>query len=274
MTIETPTIPEPKWKSAFTPAVELGKPKSIFLYGTHGTRKTSIASSIAKVRGFNKTLHIDIDNGTEVLANDPTIIALIETGKYNILPINPLEPGALTKIDSVITDITTVDYGYDAVIFDTFDVGQDVSERNAEVKYATSGKGGTRDGFAVYREVGEWSDVTMRKLHDSKFFTGIVVAHEKEGTLDDGTVRTTPRLSGSSKDEIGGIPSIVAYLQWRNHPETGEKHLVWNLGESAKTVTKNRFNLPDQILDADMPALFDLIEKNRPKKSATTAASK
>lgn len=268
MTIEAPQIQKPAWAASFQPAVSLGKPKSIFLYGTHGTRKTSISSSIAKVPGYERVLHIDVDNGTEVLANDSEIVKRVNDGTYNILPINPLETGAKSKIDSILNDITTVDYGYDAVIFDTFDVAQDVAEKVFKAINKDS-----KNTFATFGDLGVWSDETMRKLHDCKFFTAVVTAHENTVTHDDGTVKVVPRLSGSSKEEIGGIPSISAYLKWQSHPDTGEKHLVWNLGENEKMVVKNRFMLPNQILDADMPALFNLIEKSRANQKSTAPAA-
>ena len=265
MTITTPTLPKPAWASAFQTAITVAKPKSILLYGTHGTRKTSIASSIAKVAGFKRVLHIDIDNGTEVLGNDEGIVKRIQDGSYNVLSINPLEPGAKKKFDAVIDDITTIDYGYDAVILDTLDIAQDVAEKAIKRIHE-----GSKNTFAVYGDLGIWTDETVRKLHDSPFFTSIITAHEKEVTLDDGSVRVVPRLSGSSKDAIGGIPSIVAHLGWEAHPETGDLHLVSTVGESSRYISKNRYNLPSQILDTDMIDLYSRIEK----KPATVAASK
>lgn len=264
-TIATPTMPKPKWASAFQTGVSVGKPKSILLYGTHGTRKTSIASSIAKVPGFKRVLHIDIDNGTEVLANDPVILKKIEDGEYNVLSINPLEPGAKAKFDSVIDDITTIDYGYDAVILDTLDIAQDVAEKQIKRVHE-----GSKNTFAVYGDLGVWTDELVRKLHDSAFFTAVITSHEKENAADDGSVKVTPRLSGSSKDAIGGIPSIVAHLGWQAHPDTGDLHLVATLGEHQRYISKQRFNLPSQLLDTDLVDIYDRITK----KSANTAASK
>lgn len=267
MTITTPTLPKPAWANAFQTATTVGKPKSILLYGTHGTRKTSIASSIAKVAGFERVLHIDIDNGTEVLGNDEDIVKRIKDGSYNVLSINPLEVDAKKKFDAVIDDITTVDYGYDAVILDTLDIAQDVAEKFIKRLHEGDAKKNT---FAIFGELGIWTDELVRKLHDSQFFTAVITAHEKEVTQEDGTVRVVPRLSGSSKDAIGGIPSIVAHLGWSAHPETGDLHLVASVGESSRYISKNRYNLPAQILDTNMVDLYERIEK----KPATVAASK
>lgn len=272
--IERP--PVPAWASAFATIESVGDPKSIFMYGTHGTRKTSIASSIYKVPGFNRVLHIDIDQGAETLATDPIIRAAIKDGSYNVLPINSLEANAKAKLEGVIRDVTTTDYGYDAVILDTVDVSQDVAEEVFEEKYATSGKGGKRDGFAVYREVGAWTDKYVRMLHASPYFVGIFTAHEKENTDEDtGFTKVQPRLSGSSKDAIGGIPSIVMRLQWQNHPETGERALIATLGEDEKLITKQRYRdlLPRQMRDITLPDLYARIRGEYTESAAPAATN-
>jgi hypothetical protein len=277
MTITVPTPPKPAWASAFQTIEEVGDPKSIFLYGTHGTRKTTIASSIYKVEGINRVLHIDIDQGAEALATDPVIRAAIKDGSYNVLPINSLEPNAKVKLDAIIEDVTTTDYGYDAVILDTLDVAQDVAEEVFEAMYATSGKGGKRDGFAVYGDLGVWTDKIVRKLHNCPFFVGVITAHEKENTAEDGTSRIQPRLSGSSKDAIGGIPSVVARLAFRTHPETGERALIATLGEDEKLITKQRYRdaLPQHMRDITLPDLYERIRADKPstKPAAVPAAA-
>lgn len=272
-TVERP--PAPVWANSFQSIEEVGDPKSIFLYGTHGTRKTSIASSIYKVPGINRVLHIDIDQGAETLATDPIIKAAIKDGSYNVLPINSLESHAKANIERVITDVFTTDYGYDAVILDTLDVSQDVAEEVFEAKYATASKKGERDGFAVYREIGSWTDKYVRMLHNAPHFVGVITAHEKENTDEDtGFTKVQPRLSGSSKDAIGGIPSVVMRLQWQNHPSTGERALIATLGEDEKLITKQRYRdlLPRQMRDITLPDLYARIRGEYTEPAATAAA--
>lgn len=273
MTITVPAPPKPVWASSFQSIEEVGDPKSIFLYGTHGTRKTTIASSIYKVPGINRVLHIDIDQGAETLATDPIIKAAIKDGSYNVLPINSLEANAKVKLDSIIEDVTTNDYGYDAVILDTLDVSQDVAEEVFEALYATSGKGGKRDGFAVYGDLGVWTDKIVRKLHNSPFFVGVITAHEKENTSEDGTSRIQPRLSGSSKDAIGGIPSVVARLAFKTNPENGERALIATLGEDEKLITKQRYRdiLPQHMRDLTLPDLYERIRADQKTPAAVAA---
>lgn len=284
-TIERPAAPAapavtrpapPAWASAFQSIEEVGDPKSIFLYGTHGTRKTTIASSIYKVPGITKVLHIDIDQGAETLATDDVIKAAIKDGSYNVYPIDSLAPGAKGKVEEVIQEVTTTNFfGYDAVILDTLDVAQDVAEEVFEAQFATSGKSGKRDGFAVYGALGVWTDKVVRKLHNCKHLVGVVTAHEKENTSEDGTIRVQPRLSGSSKDAIGGVPSIVMRLQFQTHPETGERALIATLGEDEKLITKQRYRdvLPQHMRDLTLPDLYARIRGQYTEPKSATAAT-
>lgn len=262
MTITVPAPPKPSWASQITTAEESGPPQSIFLYGAPGTRKTSIAASIAKVPGFKKILLIDVDNGTEVLSMDP------EFAHIEIIKINALDPQAKLKLDSIISDVCANDYGYDAVIFDTFDVGQDIAERFFKLQHKDS-----KNTFAIYGDLGQWSDDTMRKLHDAPHFVAIVTAHSQEKANDAGITRITPRLSGSSKDSIGGVPSLVAHLSFMEHPETSERHLVAIIGESDVTITKNRYRLGQSIVDMDLPKLYELINQKINHKSQSAVAA-
>lgn len=270
MTITVPTPPKPSWLGAGGGrAKPSGKPKSILMQGTHGTRKTSKASEIALVPGFERVLHIDIDNGTEVLYRRPGIAERIydpednPEGTYFIQPIQSLNPNAKAQIEAIVKDITTTDYGYDAVIFDTLDVGQDVAEKAIKAQHA-----GSKNTFAVYGDLGLWTDELVRSLHECPFFTAIITVHEKENTAEDGTSTILPRLSGSSKDAIGGIPSIVMRLGWVANPETGEPGLVATLGEHEKFITKNRYDLPRQLLNPDLPSIYKMIEATSPAAKA------
>jgi len=270
MTITTPAPTLPKWVNTGNAPKTTGKPKSILLYGKHGTHKTSISASIILVPGIKRVLHIDIDNGTEVLFNRPEIEPLIATdenpsGPYVIQPVRSLDINAKRQIEAIVDDITTTDYGFDAVIVDTLDVAQDVAEKAIKAQHA-----GSKNTFAVYGDLGLWTDEYVRKLHESPFFTAIITAHEKENASDEGIVTVTPRLSGSSKDAIGGIPSIVAHLGWQSNPESGEVALVATVGEHERYISKNRFDLPRQLLNPTMPSIYEQIEKVRAANRAAT----
>lgn len=258
-----PDLPMPAWMAEATTPAKLARPDSIMLYGMPGTRKTTIAASIRKVPGFNKVLFLDIDRGTTVLSQHRW------ADDIQVMKFNALDNDALARVDYIVKDITKNNYGFDAVILDTVDVGQDISERQSELRNAASGKGGTRDGFAVYREIGEWVDTTVRRLHESPNFTAIFTMHAKEQTSETGAYRLLPRLSGSTKDSIGGVPDLVAYLKYEKD-EADQNRLVAYMGASETMITKKRFNIPDQIVDFDMPTLYKAIDASRPLEAETT----
>lgn len=259
-------LPKPAWASAVTTAEKLGPPQSIFLYGLPGTRKTSSAASIAKVSGFSKVLFIDVDNGTAVLSTEP------EYANVEIVKIDPLDPNALAKIDGIVSDVAQNDYGYDAVVFDTLSVGQDVAEAALKAKYATAGKNGKPDGFAVYGDLGVWTDHLVRKLHNAPHFTGIITCHSTEKRDEAGNLAINPKLSGSSKESIGSIPDLVAHLSFARHPETNEKHLVATVGETPGLISKNRYRLDDVIVDFTLPRLYSLIGAKIGNQEASATA--
>jgi len=262
-TIDIP-LPKPAWASAITTADALGPPQSIFLYGLPGTRKTTISATISQVESFKKVLFIDTDNGTTVLSLDPTF------SHIEILKIDPLDPNAKAKLDGVIADVCANDYGYDAVVLDTISVAQSMVEKFLKVKYA----GDKKNTFAVYGDLGEWTEDTVRRLHNAPHFTAIITCHSQEKLLESGVTKITPKLSGSSKDTIGGIPDLVAHLSYIEHPETNERHLVAIVGESDSLISKNRYRLSQSILDFTMPVLYGLINEKLSKKPAAVAPIK
>lgn len=265
------SLPKPSFAAFLQQPEQVSRPKSILLYGTHGTRKTSIAGSIALTPGFNKTLFIDVDNGAEVLMSNPATRAKIKDGSLEILQVSSLDPQALIKINSVVEEVTNTDFGYDAVILDTLDVAQDVAEKHYKAMYSNASQSGKKDGFAIWGDLGVWTDEIVRRLHECQHLMSIVTCHSKEQTLESGAHRILPRLSGSSKDAIGGIPSIVAYLEYQADPETGETHLVARVAESDVVISKNRYSLPPFIIDPTMPKLFELIEQSVNQTETNTA---
>jgi len=275
---DTETAPRPKWATAITTPKQDALPKSIYIHGMPGSRKTSTAASISQVEGVgDKVLLIDVDFGAEVLAQNPLYDGI------EILQIDPLDEGkdgsgekvamdAFEKINMVINDITTTDYGYTAVILDPLSIAQDVAERHFKAAYATAANSGKQDGFKIWSELGEWTDSTVRRLHTCPYFTAIITTHSTEQKADSGAYRILPKLSGSSKESIASIPSIVMHLGFAQHPETGVRHSLATLGGSDVIQSKNRYGLPDQMVDVDMPKLYTLIRERvgKPADSTTT----
>lgn len=266
MTTETP--PRPKWATAVTTPKQDAMPKSIYIHGAPGSRKTSTAASISLVpKVGDRVLLVDVDFGAEVLAQNPLY------SEINILPVDPLEAGAFDKLNYVINDITTNDYGYTAVILDPLSIAQDIAEKHFKALYATSGSNGKQDGFKIWGDLGVWTDEIVRKLHTCPFFTAIITCHSTEQKAESGAYRILPKLSGSSKEAIASIPSIVMHLGFQNHPETGERHSIATLGDSDVIQSKNRYGLPPQVVDLDMPKLYSLINERVGKPAPAQATN-
>lgn len=267
---DTTELPRPKWADALTTPKQDSLPKSIYIHGLPGSRKTSTAASIALVPEVGKkVLLIDVDFGAEVLAQNPLY------SDIEILQIDPLEEGergAFFKLNAVINDITTTDYGYTAVILDPLSIAQDIAEKHFKALYATAGKGGNPDGFKIWGELGVWTDEIVRKLHTCPFFTAIITSHSTETKAESGAHRILPKLSGSSKEAIASIPSIVMHLGFENHPSTGERHSMATLGDDDVIQSKNRYGLRPKIIDLDMPKLYALINERvgEPAPAQTT----
>lgn len=256
-----PEVALPNWGAALETPVDSGPPNSVLLYGDPGSRKTTISATIAQVPGMNKVLFIDIENGTSVLSFDPAFAGI------QILKVNPLDVDAKAKLDKIISDITTTDYGFDAVCLDTFDLAQDVAEKALKLEYAAND-----NKWAAYDELGVWSEKLAWSLHLCPHFVAILTSHADDKKQKDGSIKTLPRLSGKAASTIGGIFDLVAYLSYMEHPETKERHLVAIVGEADNMITKNRYRLQQSIPDFTMPVLYGLIaEKINASKAAVAA---
>lgn len=262
------TLPVPPFAALLAKPEEVGPPKSIILYGEPGTRKTSLIGSMVKVPGMERGLIIDIDNGTETLVNDPIYKAAIADGRISIFPIDFTSPDAYGKLDYIINEVTTTDYGYDFVGLDTLDVGQEAMI--AHLMATVLNDKGKLDPRAAWGEVSKKTSEWMWKFQNTPFFVGVTAMHSKEGAEDSGAYKVKPKLAGSVKDNIAGIPSLVAYLEFLPD-ENKVDHLVATLGKSSVFSTKNRYSIEGQITDFDMPALYKLISENQAALGAPAA---
>ncbi|MFF2388931.1 AAA family ATPase [Agromyces sp. NPDC058104] len=248
-----------------TPGQDTTALQSLMHYAMPGRGKTTVLGSMVKVPGFEQGLIIDVDNGTRVLRNDPAIKLALDEGRLRILKVDKTKPAeAVAKIDYIIDQVTSQDLGYRFVGLDTLSYAQDAIEVVADAQFATSGKGGTRDGFAVWNMVGAKTVEWVAKLHNCPWLLGVINVHAKEQTTDQGQYRILPELGGSTKNKIGGDPDLVAYLDWMTGVDPANPdvpHLCAYLGKSPVYIAKNRDMLPDLIVDYDMPTLFRMLEQ-------------
>lgn len=266
MTI-TETAPAPRPITDFPPIPfltsiadpeEIGDPQSMIIYGEPGTWKSSIAAKITRVPRFanERGLIIDIDNGTEVLSNYPDIKAKIKSGQIQIFKIDKTSPDAYGKLAYIMNEVTTTDYGYGWVILDTLDVAQEVLiKEKLATTFNDKGQLDTRGAWGLVSADGsEW----MWSFQNTPFFVGITVMHSKEDS-ESGKFKIKPKLAGSLKDSLAGIPSLVAYVDFREDEEKNT-HLVATIGKSSITSTKNRYMMSDDIWDFDLEKLYAMID--------------
>lgn len=262
----------------FMKTEEVGPPSSILLMGEPGTFKTTIAGGLIKVDGFNKILYVDIDNGAEVFVNDPEVYATIGSDpgapgekRINIFQIDKTSPDAFGQLLYILggTDPATGQrvkgvafdpaLGYDAVIFDALDVGQEVV-----VEYLlanTFSENGKPNTMKAWGEVSKWTADLAWAFQNHPTITGVIVMHSKVDSDEaTGKVKIKPKVQGSVKDSLAGIPSLVAYLELKEDKETKETHIVANVGKSELMTTKNRYSMTEPIVDFSMTKLYELVE--------------
>ena len=273
--MSTPTLPAPAeeaqtqfapvWASLIAPPEEiLGPPRSIELFGPAGAGKTTAAGSLIKRPDINKILFVDVDRGTEVLVNDPVTRAAVQSGQIQILPIDQGDPQAFAKLTSLIQDLSTNNYGYDAVVFDTFgqayEIATDYFLKNT---FTSNGQIDTQKGWG---ELKKWGVAMWTALHNAPHFLVVGIFHEKAETSDMGRVLVIPALQGSLKTWITSKASIVAHLSYERNPDSEDPNaveLVATVGASDIYPTKVRYNIPPRIRNFSMDKLLDAIDEAR-----------
>jgi hypothetical protein len=271
------------------PAKRIGPPQSFLLYGDTGTRKTSAIGELVKRGFFKKVLILNLDNSVEVLGNDPEVMAAIEDGRITIIDINPLDMGSRIEVENIVLEVCGMwrnasgdilpnpnipDFGYDLLVIDTVNLLHEIALK--QFMATTYNDAGTKlDGQGAYAKIAVWDDEILRTIHNSKRVTGGFLMHAKTVEDKTGSVKIKPKLSGSYKDSIGSLPSIVAYLDWQKSPETGLNVLTATVGESDIYESKNRYALPPKIFDFNLADVYQTIADKAAAPAvapATTAA--
>lgn len=271
---DIPQLPVPSFAASYVPADQVGAPQSIMLYGETGTQKTSDFGELVKARRFNRALLFDIDNGSEVFANDPEVVQAMHEGRLVVSKIDSLDPDAFNTIEARLLEVAGVyrgtdgkiyphpeipDFGFDLVGLDTFNGMADAAVKH--FKATTYNDKGQLDTRAAYGVFAEWAASIIELFHNTDRFVGFFAMHPKvDEEKTTGVSVIKPKLQGSYKDSIGSKPSLVAYLSWEKNPETDQVVRTATVGRSELAVSKNRYRLPDKIYDFSIVKFYDDLE--------------
>lgn len=264
MTDNVTQLPQPIWAADVAATEDFGEPGSILIHAEPGQGKSRAALTIAKVRGFERVAVLDIDNGTEVLLNDPELRQRYAQGLITIIKIDKTKPDAFLKFHNYFKDIIAngAAYGFNAFIVDTADVAQDVA---AEWFLAnTYNDAGTAlDTRKAWGEVAKWTADMLWALQNHPTMLGITVNHTKVDEAEQkktGTATLKPKYAGSVKDTAAGIPSIVIYMT-KETAENGATNIVADMSGEEGAIAKQRYSsfLPNRLENFSMPLLYGLI---------------
>lgn len=286
---DIPALPQPLFMQLAAKPATIGAPKSLLLYGPTGTRKTSMLGRLIASGRLKTAVWIDVDNGTEVFANDPEVLAAVHDGRITIVPVDTttMNPtAAVQMIEQVIFEIAGVwrtpqghievnpsvpNFGVDVVVLDTLNLIQQVAVKHF-MATTFNDKGNALDSRAAWGKVSVWTDEIVRLMHNSTRFTGAFIAHPKEVEEKNGAVKIKPQLQGSIKDNIASIPSLVAYLDWELNPETNENELVATVGESSTYESKNRYMFESKLRGFDLVDTYKKIDAKTSEPPAIAVA--
>lgn len=260
-------LPQPIWAQDVAPIEDFGEPGSIMIHAEPGQGKSLLALTIAKVPGFERGVLLDIDNGSEVLLNDPALRRAHAEGRITIIKIDKTKPDAFAKFHNYFEDIIANGeaYGFKYFIVDTMDVAQ---ETGVDWFLAnTWNEDGTKlDTRAAWGKVSKWTSDRLWALQNHPTMLGITVVHtkvdEKEAKKT-GTSILKPKFQGGVKDNAAGIPSLVIYLT-KEEREDGSINIVADMSGANGAngaIGKQRYSsfLPNRIENVDMPLIYGLI---------------
>ena len=261
------------------------KPRLIMLYSRPGGGKTKLAGTAVDLPNVKKGIYFDTEGSTEGVITDdrwdvihvneyPNAEQIEHIARSRGIDVSEVDPKEERFI--FLSQLLGVQYhrnmpaspkgmihnanrtSYDVIVVDTLDIAQDWAQ-----DYYLDGAGaiitrnGETDTRAGWRNVAKWSEAVANGLNDHPSL-GVLVVHNKESQLDSGAIVNGIRLSGSAKDTLPGIPGLVLYLERK--VEDGVPAVYATTGTDNRKVTKDRFNLPIEMKNPTIPALFKYID--------------
>lgn len=232
-------------------AGDLHSPRQILLAGQAGSGKTHSALTTTEVEGLYPVLYLDLEDSTV------GVVSNFDHSRVDVIRIRSHK-----QLSQVIKAITTKTHKYKTVVIDTLDKAQ---ERALEYYQNQN----PSDGFAAWRELGEWlgnDDGLVNSLKAADFLS-VLVIHTREEKSDSGAIVQRLKLQGSQKDNLPSIPDAVFYQTRRvvkveGEPEPKAVTTVYTLGTKTFEQAKNRFNLPLKMVDTTLKDVLEYIRND------------
>lgn len=217
------------------PVDKVPKIHSALLYGPSGTGKSTLAASASLVEELSPVLIVDIEGSA--------------SGIGRLFPnVDRIEADTWDKLEFAKQALLNSDHKYKTIIFDTLNVAQTIAQKHFE-----DIRGGS--SFQTWGDLKDWTVDFVRSFHTLPDVLSIFIAHPKT-VKDDltGRVSVSPELSGKAVNDVPTVFDLNGYLGFEDVDGTIKR--VLNVGQSNKFVTKNRFGLPDSIIDPDFKKIF------------------
>lgn len=247
-------LPQPEglsFQNHIKKVASTGRPNSIAIIGTFKAGKTTLAASAVEIPALKasgkEVLILESETGTASIADDypdVNLFSITTAGGFN----------------RAVNELLTRPHNYGVVIFDTMDKFQEYV-----IASEVDGASDTRAGWAIVKR---WVTETTWRLHKSGMLA-IFLYHEDDVKNErSGEVKTSFKLQGNAKKDLGQIFDIIARLDVRRG-EDGEYHRYLQLGPAEGQITGSRYErkLPNVMIDPTMAKIFELLEG--PNKSAT-----
>lgn len=196
-------------------ASEVGKPRSILLFGPPKRGKSTCAASIVDVPGYERTLVVDVEGGAAAISE-----WYPEADIQEITSAEEFDSFIEYLVDGKIVEPTSGE-PYQCVIIDTLDKAQERKLDWFEKQPEAFNKQGEKNTLYKWGAIKAWTTKLADALHMAPFLT-IFVAH----VMDDkdektGRVTQTVALGGSSKQTFPATPDLVGYFDVERVKEDG-----------------------------------------------------
>lgn len=215
-------------------AADVGKPRSILIFGPPKRGKSTCAASIVDVPGYERVLVVDVEGGASAISQwYPEVdVQEIHSAEEFDWYVEQLIDGKVLEPESGLP--------YQAVIIDTLDKAQERKLEWFDEQPEALTKGGEKNTLYKWGAIKAWTTKLADALHMAPFLT-IFVAHVMDDKDEKGKITQTVALGGASKQTFPATPDIVGYYDIVRDKEAGENVRAMDFSVTDKRVTGQRY---------------------------------